>query len=50
MDEGDALDEEGQNKAWQMNIKIKKKKQKQKKNPEMWKLVLIWAQTNTFII
>ena len=28
MDEGDALDEEGQKKVWQMKIKIKKKKKK----------------------
>lgn len=44
MDEGDAQDEEGQKKVWQMNMKKKKKK------TEMWKLILRWAQTNTFII
>lgn len=43
MDEGDAQDEEGQKKVWQMNMKKKKK-------TGMWKLVLRWAGTNTFII
>ena len=43
MDEEDLQDGEGQKKVWQMNIKKKKKK-------EMWKLILRWAQTNTFII